>query len=234
MQEQQEHVNRSNTSVYYFKTNYWHPAKVRIISNTWSLCTDEQGANLDMFVFLWTRPSTFKLRQVIRETWGSRVTYPNMNVAFILGLSSDSAQNEKILEENQLHGDVIQGDFRDSYRNLSFKSLISWRWVKYNCMNVKYFLKIDDDVYPHTRKLLGHIKNVFSKKPPPPFSFSCSIWFASGAIRDKHSKYYVSEQEWPDPIFPYYCSGVAYLFTNDLPAALYNFSFTTKDFWIGK
>jgi hypothetical protein len=232
--ESKELANKNDKSRFYLKRNFFHPNKVKIISNTWNLCTSENGADLDLFVFLWTRVSSFKLRETIRRTWASRTSFPNINVGFILGLSSNPVDNMNVAKEIESYGDIIQGDFIDSYKNISFKSLVSWRWVKYNCMNVKYLVKMDDDVFLNTPILLDHIRSEFEKKPPVPYSFFCSIWSGSVAIRDRINKFYVSEEEWPQPAYPYYCSGVAYLFTYQLMVALYNASYSTRDFWIGK
>jgi hypothetical protein len=133
----------NNESQYFSKINTWHPTKVGIISNAWNLCTENYGSNLDLFVYLWTKPSSFKLRRIIRKTWANRTLFPNMNVAFILGLTQNSSVDSQVTNECQRYGDIILGDFIDAYRNLSFKSLIAWRWVKYNCMNASYFLKMD-------------------------------------------------------------------------------------------
>ncbi len=133
----------NNESEYYAKKNTWHPTKVGIVSDPWSLCTHDYGSNLDLFVYLWTRPSWFQLRRVVRRTWANRTLFPRMNVAFVLGLTMNSSVDSRVEKENQKYGDILLGDFLDTYRNLSFKSLIAWRWIKYNCMKASYFLKMD-------------------------------------------------------------------------------------------
>jgi hypothetical protein len=60
----------SNESRHFGKVNYWHPSRVRIISSdAWSLCTNSNGSDLDIFAYLWTRVTSFDLRKVIRRTW---------------------------------------------------------------------------------------------------------------------------------------------------------------------
>ncbi len=58
-------VASKNESQYFSKINTWHPTKVGIISNARNLCTENYGSNLDLFVYLWTKPSSFKLRRVL-------------------------------------------------------------------------------------------------------------------------------------------------------------------------
>jgi hypothetical protein len=128
---------------YFRKLNTWHPTKVSIISDTWNLCTNRSGIDLDIFVYLWTRMDSFDLRQEIRNTWANRTLFPSLNVGFILGSSSDGELNSMIVHENEKHGDIIQGDFMDTYRNLTFKSFVAWRWIRHNCKRAKYYLKMD-------------------------------------------------------------------------------------------
>jgi hypothetical protein len=50
--------------------------------------------------------------------------------------------------------------------------------------------------------------------------------------RDPSSWYYCSVNEWPGEVFPMYITGAVTLMTSDLPAKLYNRSFTTRDIWL--
>jgi hypothetical protein len=144
--EEKEACDRQTECIYYSKKNTWHPTKFAIISNnTWNLCTNDSGSDLDLFIHLWTRITDLKLRQAIRSTYANRSLFPTLNVGFIVGASLNESLNSIIYLENEKYGDIIQGDFIDTYRNLSFKSLTAWRWIIYNCQKAKYFLKIDGE-----------------------------------------------------------------------------------------
>jgi hypothetical protein len=227
-----EHLIYKNNkkAQFFLEKNFWHPAKVRIVLSPWKTCSKKNGSNLSVFAYVLTRVSAFELRNQIRKTWANRTLFPNLNVAFVIGMSTKQMENTKAKRENKQRGDIIQGDFIDSYRNLSFKSIISWRWIKYNCMNAKYFLKIDDDVFMNTPKLLDHV--VSDTFDPQPNSFSCIIWNNSKAERDETNKMYTTFEEWPNATFPTYCRGIAYLMTNSLPAKLYDSAYVTRDLWI--
>ena len=41
----------------------------------------------------------------------------------MLGLSNNQSLNKLVLTENQIHTDLIQSNFIDSYQNLSYKSI---------------------------------------------------------------------------------------------------------------
>jgi hypothetical protein len=208
-----------------------HPLKLRIISNSWNLCRHNKGADLDVLLSVYTRTDSFDRRQLIRNTWANRTLLPTLNVAFIVGIHLDPKVNLKIIEENEKYGDLIQGDFIDSYRNLTYKGITLWRWVKYNCFNAPYVGKTDDDNYTNTPRLLYYLRSKKLFNPPRP-SFSCSVFTTMPPIRDKNNKYYMSLEEWPHEFFAPYCSGVGLIMTGDLPSLLYDLSFEAKMLWV--
>ena len=95
----------------------------------------------------------FKLIFNIRSTWG-RPLIPNVKtrLAFLLGenikdgketleknisgSTEASELQEEIERENSEHHDIIQGDFVDSYRNLSYKNIMGKLWVSEFCKQV--------------------------------------------------------------------------------------------------
>lgn len=60
---------------------------------------------------------------------------------------------ERIQRENEAYDDVIVEDFRDTYNNLTIKSLMLLKWVKNNCNSTNYVMKTDDDVYINMKNL---------------------------------------------------------------------------------
>ena len=49
--------------------------------------------------------------------------------------------------ENRKFGDIVQGDFVDSYNNLSFKGIMGNLWVAEFCEQADFVVKTDDDLY---------------------------------------------------------------------------------------
>ena len=54
----------------------------------------------------------------------------------VLGEVEEERQQNDIEEEHRRHGDILQATFKDSYRNLTYKHLLGYR---YNTLGV--FLK---------------------------------------------------------------------------------------------
>ena len=58
-----------------------------------------------------------------------------------------------------VHGDLVQENFVDSYRNLTLKTLMAIRWASTYCSNANFVLKIDDDVLVNPSPLLEYLDN---------------------------------------------------------------------------
>ena len=54
-------------------------------------------------------------------------------LVFLLGSTSDSDLQTVITEENEKNHDIVQGDFVDHYRNLSYKAIMGKLWVSEFC-----------------------------------------------------------------------------------------------------
>ena len=73
-----------------------------------------------IFIYVFTSVKSFAKRQLIRETWANK-SFLDFNLVFIIGKHlKENATITKLLEiEQNKCNDLIQGNFIDSYRNLS-------------------------------------------------------------------------------------------------------------------
>ena len=51
------------------------------------------------------------------------------------------------MKENVQHADIVQGNFVDSYRNLSYKATMGNLWVSEFCEQAEFVVKTDDDMF---------------------------------------------------------------------------------------
>ncbi|NXS12791.1 B3G5B glucosaminyltransferase, partial [Neodrepanis coruscans] len=51
----------------------------------------------------------------------------------------------ELLGESRRHRDLLQGDFGDTYANLTWKTLLLLRWAVACCQGSPFLLKADDD-----------------------------------------------------------------------------------------
>lgn len=111
----------------------------------------------------------------------------------------------------------MQGNFKDAYRNLTYKHVMGLKWASRFCPNAKFVLKSDDDVFLHRSELRELVEKRLSRDKD---LISCMINKNMLVVRDVKSKWYLSEQEFGGSRFPEYCSGM-YLTRN----IVYWFSF---------
>ena len=195
--------------------------------NPLNLCKNQ---TVILFSYVFISIKSIEKRKIIRETWGNRNNFDELRVGFVVGLSVDYHVNELVKKENDLYGDIIQGDFIDSYRNLSFKSITAWKWISMYCQNANFVLKIDDDVVAQTFNLKKFLNEIQQKNFMK--TFHCYAWHNAEVIRDPSSKFYVSLSEYSKKTFDTYCSGIAYIMTNDIFREMYIESRKFPVFWI--
>ena len=138
-----------------------------------------------------------------------------------------------------MYGDILQGDFIDTYRNLTHKTILGIKWMSEYCDNARFIMKIDDDMVVNTKSLSDYFLNLTKNKT---ITFNNSMYGVCYArpkpYRDKNSKWYVSSEIFADEIYPNYCLGSAYIFTSDLMKPMYNLtqyikSFIMEDVYVG-
>lgn len=75
-----------------------------------------------------TARSNFHQRYAIRNTWGSIKLFKQwqLQLIFLLGSDPKSSRdyNTRLSNESKHHGDLIMGNFVDSYKNLTYKHLM--------------------------------------------------------------------------------------------------------------
>ncbi|XP_070547765.1 uncharacterized protein [Ptychodera flava] len=173
-------------------------------------------------------PVHFDRRIAIRETWGryfDPVKMVNIVTVFVLGTSTDTAIQKKILFEDNLFGDIIQGDFDDTYEHLVFKTLSLLRWVMNNCASAKYVVKVDDDVWLNFDLLL----KILQPAPRSKFYLGFPRIYAP-VLRGPVAKWYTPEEMYPSATYHPYQSGPAYVLSNDLVGKIFEASKTSKIF----
>lgn len=193
-----------------------------------------QRSNLFTITFVHSAPGNYKRRILIRETWGNPKFYSQVGnvVLFALGVSKDPKIQMSINHESDRFHDVIQENFIDSYRNLTFKAILWLKWVTFYCPQAKYIVKVDDDIFVNPFHLANHLKSLYVREIASKRSILCLSWDGMPVMRNKTNKWYVSPEDYPNDYFSIYCSGSAYMITNDLIQPMYNKSLTTKFFWV--
>jgi hypothetical protein len=79
------------------------------------------GTNQFLLVYVHSKPDNLKRRQMIRETWAKQILFKDMRLVFMTGKTMEVHVSSLLAYEYNTYMDIVQGDFIDSYRNLTYK-----------------------------------------------------------------------------------------------------------------
>jgi len=173
-----------------------------LLNPNYSVCGFSQN-KFTFIAFVAIAPDRFQKRKLIRSTYGRNNT--DFRVVFTVGMSTNQTVNKLIVEEFSLYKDIIQiKNLSDSYSNLTYKIMKSFRWIETYCKNSKYILRINDDVVVNTFELVNYFKNLnYSQNSM--FGFA---YYDARPFRNKDSKFYISEQQYNKSTYPPYIEGI--------------------------
>lgn len=178
---------QSNTSVEY---NKLRTADIYVSGHLMKEINKERicpmnGKDIELLILIFSRRENMELRMAIRNTWGNLDKRMDVAMAFVLGDSLDDWLSSSLTEENYEYGDLIRGNYLDTYNNLTLKTISCLEWVDKYCNRAKYILKTDDDVFINVPRLMKFLskrkkkrviygrKMRYSKKP-------FNTWFCTG------------------------------------------------------
>ncbi|XP_043640863.1 beta-1,3-galactosyltransferase 5 [Drosophila teissieri] len=161
-------------------------------------------------------------RMSIRQTWMHYGSRRDVGMAFVLGKSKNKTLNKVIDQEDFMYQDLIRGHFIDSYNNLTLKTISLLEWADLHCPKAKYLLKTDDDMFINVPKLLTLMDTLKANRSI--YGRRAENW---KPIRNRWSKYHISNAQYGKNTFPYFTTGPAYLLTGDIVHALYAQSLNT-------
>ena len=197
-------------------------------SNVCNPNIENSDQDLVILVIVFSAMSNFQERQTIRDSWASEVAiFPQIKVIFLLG-SMGNLNNDlqsKVTHESDIHDDILQEDFIDSYANLTVKSLMLLKWFNKSCKNVSYVLKTDDDAYIN----LKNLHNLVTKNRKTSLLMGTLIC-GNTPIRDPYNKHFSPKYMYGKTRYPNYLLGTAYLMSHSITSKLYKAALETPVF----
>lgn len=187
-----------------------------------------QGRQAPFLVLLITTEARqVEARNAIRQTWGNESVAPALGFIrlFLLGRNDGElgVLQQKMLEaESNRHHDIIQQDFRDTYNNLTIKTLMGLNWVALHCPQAGYVMKTDSDMFVNTEYLIYKLLRPEMKPKMNYFTGNNMRNFSPN--RNKNSKWYMPPELYPGERYPTFCSGTGYVFSGDLATKIYRAS----------
>lgn len=177
------------------------------------LCASN-GQYIELLMLIHSATEHFGHRSAIRTAIQMQVQHHKWRIVFVLGQSSKGTVNRQVKQEVSAFGDILLGQFADTYRNLTLKHLLGLRWATRHCGQAKSVLKVDDDIFVNYPRLSSLVKQVHKSNASLGSQYLlCYLHREMSVIRDTSSKWAVTKGEFAGQQYPSFCSGWAYLTT---------------------
>ncbi|GAB6022812.1 hypothetical protein CHUAL_006910 [Chamberlinius hualienensis] len=185
--------------------------------------------NVHMLIVIGSHPQHRSLRNVLRKTVGQpMIDGKIIKVVFGFGYLTNFTEQLLLEAESEMHKDVIQGNFIDSYRNVTLRDLMSLRWAWKFCPQARLIMRLDDDTSVDIYTMFGIAEKYYKALKKTVGCFR--VWYGAPVMRT--DTYAVSKDEHPDDIYEPYCAGWMYLLTPKLAYKLDMASRISKPYWM--
>lgn len=177
--------------------------------------------------------ANFEQRLAIRETWGSQHLFYGriVRLAFVIGTPTvnKNETQSKVDKEFKKYGDIVQGNFDESFQNLTLKVVLGLKWVTEFCSDAAYLYKGEDDMFVAWSRVLRLLLQKSDSRESSVMKrfFFGSVLTGSPRVNDPQSKYYVNESIYYGKFYPRFCGGGSYILSTDIIPELYRQSFIT-------
>ncbi|XP_022080611.1 uncharacterized protein LOC110973807 [Acanthaster planci] len=187
--------------------------------------SNEKCRDVFMVALIHSKPQDQDYRMAIRETWADTAMAHQFGVLtmFVLGSPNDDSLKSSVFQENERHDDILMGNFREDFKNSTLKMLMGLNWVILSCPSAKFVFAGDDHMFVIYGRLIKQLRVLNSKE-------SIQMWRGrispgSRPVRDRKSRYYVSERQYPGKRYPDFCTLEAgYVFSMDVAKKILSFS----------
>ncbi len=129
-----------------------------------------------LLIYVHSAPQNFKRRQSLRDTWLRRSMFKTIRVVFMMGYSSDKKVREKLELESNIYGDIVQEDFIDAYKNITYKGIMAMKWIAEYCNKTRYILKVDDDIVSNIFIVMRHLNSLGKFGLIKEKKIMCLVW----------------------------------------------------------
>ncbi|XP_052104118.1 beta-1,3-galactosyltransferase 5-like [Mytilus californianus] len=206
-----------------------HKHQYRTLLNTGKECKEKHK-----FILVLIYSSTYKFdeRHIMRNTFGSISNFAKRDIVydFVLGQTSDNILQAKIEKESVRYRDIIQGNFIDSYQNLTYKRVFSLFWVNKFCKDATFVIKIDDDITINIPLLIPYLNNKLNNNITN--VLECFTILEARPHREPGSKWYTPLSDYPFPTFPPYCAGHSSIMSIDVVKRMYKTTSIVPYLWL--
>ncbi|KAF7633397.1 hypothetical protein Mgra_00007190 [Meloidogyne graminicola] len=167
---------------------------------------------LKRVIVIRTAPRALEYRDFIRASWKASVElHSNGPVIFVTG-----RDGTELVSENTEHGDILQMDFEDSYRNLSTKMMGIYSYFTAHA-NIQQIVVINDDTIVNATALQNTTTSPDDKR------------YLIGKVSRGYPRlvfpwlpWYVSADQYPHKCYPPFVQGSSFIISRDAALDILN------------
>ncbi|XP_021807772.1 hydroxyproline O-galactosyltransferase GALT3 [Prunus avium] len=165
-----------------------------------------------MLVGVFSTGNNFERRMALRRAWMQyeAVRSGDVAVRFFIGLHKNSQVNIELWREAEAYGDIQLMPFVDYYSLISLKTIAICIFGT-KILPAKYIMKTDDDAFVRIDEVISSLKG----KATNGLLYGL-IAFESAPDREKGSKWYIDNKEWPHASYPPWAHGPGYIISRDI------------------
>uniref|UniRef100_A0A4W4FND7 Hexosyltransferase n=1 Tax=Electrophorus electricus TaxID=8005 RepID=A0A4W4FND7_ELEEL len=163
-------------------------------------------------------------REAVRSSWANQTSVQGVAVRtlFVLGPAPSEAEQEAVKEESGRHGDVVQCEGASSWsspwRARWERVKLALRWVLVFCPQVRFVVLAEDTVFLNIPALGTYLLDLRSS---PDDLYLGRVIHRATPNRNPSGPHYVPFHVYPNRLFPDYCSGPAFLMSQDVVRKVY-------------
>ncbi|KAF5394654.1 Hexosyltransferase [Paragonimus heterotremus] len=221
---------------------------LEVIRSPLHVCTNTNGKNvLDLVVLIKSCSTCSDNRVNARNTYMQQKLWNNFRVqfAFVTGMPTEARREkydfdgvwiqpynghqtnqttleatQKLLQESDVHQDLLIGSFSDTYYNLTLKMMLTFRWTAAFCKNqALVYLFLDDDYSLVPSSVIRLIRKMpFTVRPYLNGGTAMPDLIVRHPSKSSSwaGRWSVSANELPWTRYPSYSSGAAYILGSEL------------------
>ncbi len=160
------------------------------------------SGTVDLLILIGSHPDHSAMRDVLRESWGTpRMDRYVVKLAFVFGRPDNASLQQQMVDESAQYGDIVQGQFRDDYSNVTIRDLMGLRWTWRQCPQARFAMHIDDD----TCMSIDHILDALERQMPKEKDYVACFahWWNAPVLRE--GRYGLTKEEHSADTFEHYC-----------------------------
>ncbi|XP_020846247.1 beta-1,3-galactosyltransferase 9 isoform X1 [Phascolarctos cinereus] len=179
-----------------------------------------KGEDIFLLSLIFSSPGNGSRRDLIRKTWANVTTirgHPILTL-FALGMPDLGTSQQDINMESNKYRDIIEGFFLDSSGNQTLKTIMMMQWAVTFCPNAMFILKVNEEMFVNLPSLVDYLLNL---KDHLEDIYVGRVIHQDMPNRDPRSQNFVPVSEYPEKYYPDYCSGEAFIVSQDVARIMY-------------